>query len=202
MPDARLNRRKFLAVGAAGTLGVLLTPEAVLADNEKKVELLRWDLIAITQGVVLAGGQDKARDSASGDVVTLTGSGQAAPKRGTATGGGTFVHKHADGSPFAHGVYYVTGFDTFEGAGGTLVGTGLIDGIGTLEQTTGGVLVMRVALKPSGGGSLVGILQVDCDLPGGEQGPKEGVALAVGPFAFKQAGGGTLLHVLQGGHRD
>jgi hypothetical protein len=51
MADGFLSRRKFLGVGAAGTRGVLLTPEAVLADDEE-VELLRWDLVAITQGVV------------------------------------------------------------------------------------------------------------------------------------------------------
>jgi len=201
MADKFLSRRKFLGVGAAGTLGVLLTPQSVLADDEQ-VELLRWDLVAVNQGVVLSGGQDKAKDAASGDVVTLTGSGQVAPKKETATGGGTFVHKHANGTEVAHGVYTVTGFQSFKAAGGTLVGRGLVDGIGTLKQTIGGVLLMHVALKPSGGGSITGVLGVDCSLPGVEFPIEEGVTLAAGTFKFKQAGGATLFHVLHGEHRD
>ncbi len=197
MTDTFLTRRKFLGVGAAGTLGALLNPQSVLADDEE-VELLRWDLVVITQSVILSGGEDMAKDMASGDVVTLTGSGQAAPKKGTATGGGTFVHRHANGSEVAHGVYHVTGFQSFVGAGGTLVGRPRIDGIGTLKETTGGVLTLKVELLPAGGGSLSGALGVNCDLPGSEMTITEGVTLGAGPFKFKQAGGATLFHVLHG----
>lgn len=201
MTDKFLSRRKFLGVGAAGTLGVLLTPQSVLADDEQ-VELLRWDLVKFPQGLVLSGGQNTAKDAASGDVVTLTGSGQVEPKKETATGGGTFVHKHASGAEVAHGVYKVTGFKSFKAAGGSLAGVGLVDGIGTLKQTMGGLLLMHVALMPSGGGSLAGVLGVDCELPGVEFPITEGVHLAVGPFNFKQAEGFTLFHVLRGEHRD
>jgi hypothetical protein len=201
MSDRFLSRRKFLGVGAAGTLGVLMTPQAVFADDEE-VELLRWDFVTIIQNVLLSAGQDMARDPASGDVVTLTGSGQAAPKMETATGGGTFLHRHADGSEVAHGVYHVTGFQSFVAAGGTLLGTGRIDGIGTLKETTGGVLILQVALMPAGGGSLAGVLGVNCHLPGSEMPIEEGMTLSVGPFAFKQAGGATLFHVLHGELRD
>ncbi len=201
MPDQFLTRRKFVAVGVAGTLGAVLTPTSVLADDEE-VELLRWDLIAVTQHVVLSGGQNEASDAASMDVVTLTGSGQAAPKKRTATGGGTFVHVHANGAPTVQGVYVVSGFESFKAAGGTLVGRPLMDGIGTLNQTTGGVLTMKVALMPSGGGSHPGILGVDCNLPGSEGSIEEGVTLDVGPFAFKQAGGATLFHILHGENGD
>jgi len=192
-----LSRRKFLGAGAVGTLGLLLTPETVLG-NDEEAELLRWDLVAITQGVVLSGGQDMAHDATSNDTVTLTGSGQAVPTRGTATGGGTFVHKHADGTEVAHGVYHVTGFKSFRDAGGSLVGTGLTDGIGTLRQTTGGILSLVVELLPFGGGSHDAVLGVNCNLPGSEFTVEEGVTLSVGPFAFKQAGGATLFHVLLG----
>jgi hypothetical protein len=195
--DMPLSRRKFIGAGALGTLGLLLAPETVLA-NDEEAELLRWDMVAVTQGVVLPGGQDMAHDAASGDTVTLTGSGQALPPRGTATGGGTFVHRHADGSVFAQGVYHVTGFNSFMDAGGSLVGAGPIDGIGTLEQTTGGILSLAVTLMPSGGASHDGVLGINCHLPGSEFPVEEGVTLSVGPFAFKQAGGGTVFHVLLG----
>ncbi len=201
MRDMPLSRRKFLGAGAAGTLGLLLAPETVFAGDEE-IELLRWDLVTIIQNVVLSGGQDMAHDAASGDTVTLTGSGQALPKKGTATGGGTFVHKHAGGSEVAHGVYHVTGFKSFRAAGGSLVGTGRIDGIGTLKQTTGGILSLGVTLLPSGGGSHEAVLAVNCHLPGSEFPVTEGVSLSVGSFAFKQAGGGTLFHVLHGELRD
>jgi hypothetical protein len=152
---------------------------------------------------VLAGGKDKAKDAASGDEVTLTGSGQVEPKKERATGGGTFVHKHANGTEVAHGVYTVTGFESFKAAGGSLVGTGLIDGIGTLKQTMGGKLLMKVTLMPSTGLSHSGVLGVDCHLPGVEFRIEEGVTLTTGTRKFTTpTSGSTLFHVLHGEHRD
>ena len=196
MANKCLSRRTFLGVGTAATVGVLIAPQSVLADDEE-VELLRWDLVRFPQHVVLPG-QDMAKDAASGDIVTLTGSGEVEPKRGRATGGGTFVHNHSDGSEVAHGVYTVTGFTSFTPAGGTLVGLPLSDGIGRLDQTMGGKLALQVALMPSAGGSLSGTLEVDCTIPGVELRLEEGVNLSVGPFNFEKAGGATLFHVLHG----
>jgi hypothetical protein len=196
MADRFLNRRAFLGAGAAATAGVLLTPMTVLADDEE-VELLRWDLVHFPQHVLLPG-QDMAKDASSADVITLTGSGEVQPKKRTATGGGTFVHNHADGTEVAHGVYTVTGFTSFTPAGGTLVGLPLSDGIGTLDQTMGGELTLEVALMPSGGGSLAGTLEVDCTIPGVELPIEEGVNLSVGSFHFEKAGGATIFHVLHG----
>src|SRR5229473_103835 len=113
MKDAVLSRRQLLkGAGAVGVLGALGIPTTVFADDEE-VELLRWDLVHFPQGLVLAGGENAATDAASGDILTLTGSGEAAPKKETATGGGTFVHSHANGTEVAHGVYKVTGFRSF-----------------------------------------------------------------------------------------
>ena len=201
MADTFLSRRKFLGVGAAGTLGVVLAPQSVLADDEE-IELLRWDLVAITQGVVLSGGQNMARDAASHDVVTMTGSGEAAPKRRTATGGGTFVHKHANGEVVVQGVYTITEFVSFKAAGGSLAATGLIDGIGTLKQTTGGVLTMKIKALASNGRTVTGVLGVDCAVPGVEFPIEEGVTVDVLSFKFRQAGGFTLFHALHGELRD
>ncbi len=83
MGELGISRRRLVGIGAVGALGVLLAPEAVLADgeNREEVELLRWDLVQIVQGVVLAGGIDVARDAASGDLISLTGSGGARPEK-------------------------------------------------------------------------------------------------------------------------
>jgi hypothetical protein len=54
-------------VGPAATVWVLLAPQTVLADDEE-VELVRWDLITVIQGLVLAG-SDKVKDAVSGEVV-------------------------------------------------------------------------------------------------------------------------------------
>jgi hypothetical protein len=206
MDDRKLSRRQLLkAAGALGVAAAALDPIKAFADDEE-VELLRWDLIAITQltitqRFVLSGGQDKAK-TASGDVVTLTGSGQVEPKRERATGGGTFVVKHANGTELK-GVYTVTGFESFKAAGGSLAGAGPIDGIGTLKQTMGGLLLMKVELVASDGTSHPGVLGVDCALPGVEFPIEEGVTLTTGPLKFTQkSGGSTLFHVLHGEHRD
>jgi hypothetical protein len=199
MGELRISRRRLVGVGAVGALGVLLAPEAVLADSENRegVDLLRWDLVQIVQGVVLAGGTDVARDAASGDLISLTGSGGARPEKHTATGGGTFVHKHANGSEVAHGVYVVTGFNSFVNAGGSLVGTGLKDGIDNLNKTTGGVLSLRVHLMATSGLTADGVLEVHCDLPGSSKPITEGVRLSVLTFKFVQNSGATLFHILE-----
>jgi hypothetical protein len=183
-----------------GTLGALLAPEAVLAD-EGRPELLRWDLVSVTDGVIVPGGTDVGK-AANGDTVSLTGSGQAQPGEGTATGGGTFVHRTALGALFAQGVYYVTGFNSFVQPGGTLVGVPLKDGVGRLNQTTGGKLSVNIhgiidappALK---GGMVDAVLGVDCHLPGGAAGITEGITLSVPGLNFVQESGTTLFHVLE-----
>jgi len=199
MGELGISRRRLVGVGAVGALGVLLAPEAVLADSERReeVELLRWDLVQIVQGVVLAGGTDVARDAASGDSISLTGSGEARPEKHKGTGGGTFAHKHANGSEVAHGVYVVTGFNRFANGGGTLVGTGLTDGIDNLNKTTGGVLSLRVHLMATSGLTADGVLEVNCDLPGSSKPITEGVRLTVLTFKFVQDSGATLFHVLE-----
>jgi hypothetical protein len=200
MKDLVVSRRQVLkGAGGFGVLGALGIPTTVFADDEE-VELLRWDLVRFPQGLVLSGGENTATDAASGDVLTLTGSGEAAPKMRTATGGGTYVHMHS-GSVFSRGVYRVTGFQSFTPAGGSLAPTGLADGIGTLAQTMGGLLVMNIvatAAPQFGGGSLPAVLGVDCELPGVEFAIHEGVHIDVLTYHFKQSGGFTLLHVLQG----
>src|SRR5260370_41860572 len=97
MAETRITRRQVLVgAGAIGALGAL-APTGALADDEGKGKLVRWDLVQIVSGEVLAGGTDTGQD-ATKDVVHLTGSGQAEPARREAAGGGTFVHQHGDGT--------------------------------------------------------------------------------------------------------
>ena len=199
MATRRLTRRQVLiGAGAAGALGAL-APTAALAVDNGRGKLIRWDLVQVgPSGVVLAGGTDDGQDSATKDVIHLTGSGQAEPAAREAAGGGTFVHQHSNGTMVAHGVYLVTGFNSFQNAGGSLAGVpGLKDGIGEIGETTAGVLSLNVHLVPSSGASLNGVLAVNCALPPVSS-IEEGITLSVGPFNFKQHGGFTLFHVLRG----
>ena len=198
MPELRVSRRKILTAGAAGALGVLVNPSAVFADDGEEVSLLRWDLVQIIQGTVLTGGSVRASDAATGDVVTFTGSGEARPNDLTAAGGGTFVHKHADGSEVVHGVYVVTAFNSFKDGHGSLVPTPLRDGIGHKNQTDSGILSLGIKAFPATGGSIDAKLGVDCALPGDMSGAVEGITLDVLTFHFRQVpeGGFTLFHVL------
>lgn len=198
MPELLVSRRKILAAGAAGALGVLVNPSAVFADDGEEVSLLRWDLVQIIQGTVLTGGSVRATDAATGDMVTLTGSGEARPGDGSAAGGGTFVHQHADGSPVAQGVYVVTAFNSFKNGHGSLAGTGLRDGIGHINQADSGILMVGIELFPAAGGSISATLGVECALPGDTSGAVEGITLDALTFHFRQVheGGATVFHVL------
>ncbi len=56
MGEARITRRQVLiGAGAVGALGAL-APAAALAGDKGKGKLVRWDLVQIVSGVVLAGG--------------------------------------------------------------------------------------------------------------------------------------------------
>ena len=173
---------------AAVTSSALAQPRALGHD-------VRWDLVQIAQGVVLPGGTDAGRDAGTGDTILMTGSGDAEPAEGNAAGGGTFVHRHANGTEVAHGVYVVTGFLSWDPAGGTLEGTGLTDGVGRIEEESSGILTLVVRLFPSGGGHADAVLGVNCNLPGATESITEGITLAVGNLRFVQNGGATLLHV-------
>jgi hypothetical protein len=199
MRDLLVSRRRIITAGAAGALGVLLNPTAVFADDDEDVGLLRWDLVQLIQGTALAGGMVRARDAATGDVVTLTGSGEARPDDRTAAGGGTFLHKHADGSEVAHGIYVVTAFKSFKNGHGSLTPAPLQDGIGHKNQTDSGILSLGIkAFAVGAAGPIDAKLGVECALPNDTSGAVEGITLDVLTFHFKQVeeGGFTLFHVL------
>jgi len=199
MRDLLVSRRRIITAGAAGALGVLLNPSAVFADDGEDVGLLRWDLVQLIQGTALAGGMVRAKDAATGDVVTLTGSGEARPDDRNAAGGGTFMHKHADGSEVAHGIYVVTAFKSFKNGHGSLSPTPLQDGIGHKNQTDSGILSLGIkAFAVGAAGPIDAKLGVECALPNDTSGAVEGITLDVLTFHFKQVeeGGFTLFHVL------
>lgn len=200
MRDLSISRRQLLkGAGAIGVLGAVGIPTTAFAEGDG-VDLLRWDLVQFLQGTALAGGTNQATDEVTKDVATLSGSGHAEPKKRRATGGGTFVHRHADGTVLVQGIYIVTSFKSWTPAGGNLAPAGAKDGIGTLEQTTGGLLVVRIVALPVGGGMVEGTLGIDCAVPGVRFPIEEGIHIDVLNFHFKQSGGFTLFHVLRGGH--
>jgi len=174
------------------TMVFLASVPIALAQPPQKGHQVRWDLPQIVMGTALVGGLDTGRDASSGDIVTLTGSGDAEPAEKDAAGGGTFVHRHANGTEVAHGVYLVTGFVSWQPAGGALP---IADGIGHVSETSAGILMMTVRLFPSGGSHVDGVLGVDCHLLGATFDIEEGITLAVDGFHFVQNTGVTLFHL-------
>jgi hypothetical protein len=186
--------RPNLASLALGLLlGVLLAATGAGAGGGEALgHTYRYDLVQIVQNTVLSGGSDQATDATSHDTVTLTGSGQFKPGPGDATGGGTFVHQHADGTVVAHGVWVVTGFVSWQNLGGSLAGTGLTNGIAHNGDETGGIVTLNVSIMPASGSPHNATLVVQCNLPGASPPTTEGVVLNSGPFHFTPSGGATV----------
>jgi hypothetical protein len=217
MDGLRISRRSLVGAAAAGMAGAMLASNAVFADEDdrERVDVLRWDLTQEFNNVVVAGGKDAAIITkpgiSFGDTLTLTGSGIARVKKGVATGGGTFTNVHATGvesAKLGHGIYYVTGFNSFVNGGGRLAST-MNDTIGNSKRTTGGVLSLNVVIvsppkasAPPGTppDSAPGVLKIHCSLPGG-QADTEGIEFNLSPaptfvFNFVQSTGTSLFHVM------
>lgn len=193
MGKLKISRRRMLGAGAAGTVGVLLAPQSVLAQDE--IGKLRWDLVSVGAGAIVPTGTDVSTDAATSDTVRITGSGFAWPDEGKARGGGTFIHRRADGSEVAHGLYVVTGFNGWTNGGGSLAATGLTDTIDRLDHTTGGLLTLNIRVA---GAPVTGVLEIHCTLPGGRP-DTEGIRFVIAQFGldFKQTSGATLFHILE-----
>jgi hypothetical protein len=176
---------------------------------------VRWDLVQVVNGVLVAGGIDVATDAPTKATITLTGSGHSEPREEEAAGGGTFVHKRADGSLVAKGSYFVTGFVSWKRLfGGNFAATGLVDGVGNGPGATpdegepsSGILTLNVRLVPDGtapSAGLNGVLAIHCNLPQTVGGDFEGVTLTVGSANFAatanadpNAHGITIFHRLR-----
>jgi len=174
----------------------LIAPTGSAQQRQALGHHVRFDLVQIVQGTLLAGGTDEGRDTPSGDMVELTGSGEFKPAVGDAAGGGTFIHRHANGIEVAHGVWVVTGFASWAPAGGFL--PPVTDGIGEASEASAGIVTLHVQLTPSTGVSNPAQLSINCQLPGSTNPSiEEGIRLIVGGFIFEQAGGLTVFHVLE-----
>ncbi len=192
-----MKRLVWLAVSIVTLATFTLIAPAGLAQQRQVLgHHVRYDLIRIVQGVLLTGGENVGRDAATGDTVTLTGSGEFKPATMDAAGGGTFVHQHANGTEVAHGVWVATGFVSWEPAGGVLP-QGVTDGIGELSEASAGIVTIHVVLKPSSGGSVPATLSVNCALPGASFPIEEGITLKTASSVFEQHGGLTVFHILQ-----
>jgi hypothetical protein len=142
---------------------------------------------------ITPGGADTSNDDATGDTLTLTGSGQFTPSRRVASGGGTFVHKHADGTVFAQGFYYVTKFRIYRVGGGEAP-KGFADRVAGNGQGTplDGILSLTVRAVPLVDGKPqtpnTATLTINCSFEHNHLGLKdsdEGFRLTIGTFKFK-----------------
>jgi hypothetical protein len=199
-----MRRLAFALLAALVTVVLVMSSVTATGATNLGGQRVRWDLIQIVGGsTVLAGGQDVSKDAATGDEITLTGSGQVLPSNHSASGDGTFVHMHANGSEVAHGFYIVTGYRSFrDGHGQFPVTDGITNGLG---RPHGGILSLNVKLvplvndKPQPAGA--GVLTIYCALAKNTLGLKdtqEGFTLKSGPFNFRQEGKGiTLFQILK-----
>jgi len=207
MTDPKVTRRQIIkgaaAVGALGALGVPSTAFAGQGNGGNEGGgRIRWDLISLVPPDIRAGGDDTA--SAEGDsTLTLTGTGTFSPGHSRqVTGGGTWRTTNPD-VPGGPGTYRVTELVSWVQVTGTLVGTGLIDHIGTLADTRAGLAVLRI--KYSDG--LDGILFLSCNLSGTPSSVDEGINASRGFVNFfmpQMPGFGkhsnrTLFHALHEG---
>ena len=189
-------------------LGTAFAATGSSGESGSSSGFVRWDLPQFQGNLVIAGGKDVSTDAATGDTITLTGSGQAEPGESEAAGGGTFVHRHDDGTLAARGAYRVTGFISWQPlSGGSLAGTGLIDAIGNgtgavpnESEEHSGILKLRVEFiqikKGQPVGSVPGVLRINCHLPGTTVFVPEGVEVRVPSFKldFTPTSGVTLFH--------
>jgi hypothetical protein len=221
----RSHKITFVLLGLA--LGILLAATTATSSspgndrgqqNEnggRQSRFVRWDFVLIANGVAVAGGTDVSTDAATKDTIALTGSGHAEPQKNEAAGGGTFVHKHPDGSLVAKGAYVVTGFVSWQPLrGGNFAKTGLVDGIGNGTgssedegEPSSGILTVSVRFIPDGAApsaGVDGVLSVHCNLPDTVGGDFEGFTVTMDGLSFTPAANGdpnahgvTLFHRLR-----
>jgi hypothetical protein len=199
-------RRSRIALVLLGlVLGALVAATSAFGDHPR-AKIVRWDLVEIANGTAVAGGETVATEAATGESITLTGSGHVRPRSRAAFGGGTFVHEDADGNELASGSYHVTRFVSFKRLrGGNFAATGLIDGIGDPDEASSGIMTVKIRLMPDPATSTTtdvtdAVLEVHCHLPQTVQETFEGIRLTIGSRSFEpdpDRHGVTLFHVMR-----
>jgi hypothetical protein len=198
-------RRSRIALVLLGLLvGAVISAASALGDHQQRGKIVRWDLVEIANGTALAGGENVATDPKSGQSLTITGSGHVRPRSHAAFGGGTWVLEDVDGNEIANGTYRVTEFVSFRRLrGGNFAATGLIDGIGDPNETSSGIMKVKVSALPEGAppeDAIDATLEVHCHLPGTVEETFEGVRITVGDQVFEpdpDRHGVTLFHVMR-----
>jgi hypothetical protein len=172
------------------------------ADNgDNGDDLIRWDLIHLnpTTLIALPGGAASSRDTATGDILRVTGSGQFDADDEEVSGGGRLVHRLADGSVAARAAYVATDMISWQPLAGSIEGTPIIDGVAEKQDARSGILTVEIAVYVRGKHVTDATLAVHCALPGAPPGTHEGVTVKVdgGPnFSEMVDHGPTIFHTL------
>jgi hypothetical protein len=196
-------KRSRIALVLLGLLlgGLLAATSAV--GNHPRAKIVRWDLVEIANGTAVAGGENVAT-AATGESLTITGSGHVRPRSHEAFGGGTYVFEDADGNEVENGSYQVTKFVSFRRLrGGNFAATGLIDGIGDPAEASSGIMTVKVRALAEGAPpeqAVDALLEVHCHLPETVEDTFEGVRITVDGHVFEpdpERHGVTLFHVMR-----
>lgn len=150
--ERMLARLRYAAV--AVSVLVLATIFGVNSRATAQGPTIRWDLVHVLAGQLLAGGEASAKAN-DASRITLTGKGTFVPgDRFAVTGGGTWTLSNAKGDTTDSGTYTVTELLSWDGAPGT-PGVGLVDRIGKDPDKRAGVAVLQVRYSNGSGGMLV-----------------------------------------------
>jgi len=160
-------KNRFALVAALALAGSVLLGGVAQADTEKAT----FDY-HIGDGFVVPNTGNTAV-AENGDTVNVKGTGTFDVVSKTASGGGTFTHKRADGTTLATGTWQATGLLAFQSYGpGTPEGTP--------PNFFGGRAALTILATPTGTTlKLPGILEIECALGTPPGGAEEGVRLLV-----------------------
>lgn len=211
MTRQKITRRQLLKGGAAaGVLGALGGPGAVLADRDddegrKKGKRIRWDIVNVLTGCAEPGGHASAR-AVDGARITIMGSGTFPDVRNRCsrhvTGGGTWAvvpGTSPAGCFTGNGTFKVTELLKWDPAPGEFPLP--CDNIGRIEDTSAGLVKLRV--RYSNGEA--GVLTVSCHLLGSPDCIFEGITASMNYEDFFDAeppvpgvdANRTLFHVVR-----
>jgi hypothetical protein len=209
-----LTRAVLLGVlfSAGAALGYAGTDEGEAA---RRHVTLRWDIASIV-GVTVAPGGVASAFADDGSKITITGSGtfvesriRKGPLAGVSfhvTGGGNWETFDPHGNSTGAGTYTVTLLDRFDPAPGTLVGSGLTDLIGELEDARAGLAVFNVEYSDGTRGTIA----FSCALTDTPDAVFEGITASKGFVDYWNRENGkpifaadqTVFHVVPKGDHD